>query len=79
MQQAVNAITEDYDEIMGVNSVCIGKNYLPYPTRLWTRSSTPFIFPDENVFIPYLNKDKVESSYEKETGIQIVEFYKEQK
>jgi len=29
--------------------------------------------------IPYLNKDKVESSYEKETGIQIVEFYKEQK
>ncbi len=29
--------------------------------------------------LPYLNKDKVESSYEKETGIQIVEFYKEQK
>ena len=29
--------------------------------------------------LPYLNKDKVESAYEKETGIQIVEFFKEHK
>ncbi len=28
---------------------------------------------------PYLNKDKVESAYEKETGIQIVEFFEEKK
>lgn len=26
--------------------------------------------------LPYLNKDKVESAYEKETGIQIVEYFK---
>jgi L-ribulose-5-phosphate 4-epimerase len=25
--------------------------------------------------LPYLNKDKVESAYEKETGIQIVEYF----
>jgi len=29
--------------------------------------------------IPYLNKAKVESAYEKETGIQIVEYFKEEK
>jgi L-ribulose-5-phosphate 4-epimerase len=29
--------------------------------------------------LTYLNKDKVESAYEKETGIQIVEFFKQQK
>ena len=27
--------------------------------------------------LPYLNKDKVESAYEKETGIQIVKYFKE--
>jgi hypothetical protein len=49
---------EEYDEIMGVNSVCIGKNYLPYPTRLWYRSSNPcYQLPDTNVFVPYLNKE----------------------
>lgn len=29
--------------------------------------------------LPYLNKDKVESAYEKETGIQIVQYFHDQK
>lgn len=48
---------EEYDEIMGVNSVCIGNNYLPYPTRLWYRTSNLCSTPDANVFVPYLNRE----------------------
>lgn len=48
---------EEYDEIMDVNSVCIGNNYLPYPTRLWYRTSNLCSTPDPNVFVPYLNRE----------------------
>lgn len=49
---------EEYDEILGVNSVCIGKNYLPTPTRLWYRASNVCNqIPDATVFIPYLNRE----------------------
>ena len=49
---------EEYDEIIGVNSVCIGKNYLPYPTRLWYRAENLcYRLPESDVFIPYLNRE----------------------
>lgn len=48
--------------VNNVTDGCLARNYLPYPPRLWQRSSTPcYLFlenmqPDTLVTIPYINK-----------------------
>ena len=72
----------------GFSSVCgIVHTHSTWAT-IWAQSGKPIPvlgtthsdhFNGDVPCLPYLNKDKVESAYEKETGIQIVEFFNEQK
>jgi len=72
----------------GFNSVAgIVHTHSPWAT-IWAQASKPIPalgtthsdhFNGDVPCLPYLQKDKVESAYEKETGIQIVEYFKEQK
>ena len=68
----------------GFSSVCgIVHTHSPWAT-IWAQASKsiPVLgtthsdhFNGDVPCLPYLNKDKVESAYEKETGIQIVEYF----
>jgi L-ribulose-5-phosphate 4-epimerase len=71
----------------GFNSVGgIVHTHSPWAT-IWAQASKPIPvlgtthsdhFNGDVPCLPYLNKDKVERAYEKETGIQIVEYFKEE-
>jgi len=72
----------------GFSSVCgIVHTHSPWAT-IWAQASKsiPVLgtthsdhFKGDVPCLPYLQKDKVDSAYEKETGIQIVEYFKEKK
>jgi hypothetical protein len=57
--KTINMAVQLYREILETSTPCNGRNYLPYPPRLWHRSISPCyeFIQDTRVFIPYLKRD----------------------